>query len=176
MPSFQLQHFNAGLLIIVLALTSLLNSASAFTINAPVRAFAGITSNELQSSSTVLQMKGVPTVLVDGNGKEFTKDCTVQTTKEMKAYQVAKKGYGSFDGTTFVPLDVEDAARKDSCLVMPKGIRGVVNRVYKTDEFDTIMPIVVKFKSGESMGGEFEPPLTFLMHLEEGEVEVVEQE
>jgi hypothetical protein len=176
MTSFQLQHFNAGLLIIVLALTSLLNSASAFTINAPGRAFAGITSNELKSSSTLLQMGGMFAVLVDGNGKEFTKDCTVQTTKDMKAFQVPKKGYGSFDGTTFVPLDAEGAARKDSCLVMPKGLRGIVNRVYNTDEFDTIMPIVVKFVSGDSMGGEIEPPVTFLMHLEEGEVEVVVQE
>jgi len=161
---------------IVLALTSLLNSASAFTMNAPVRAF--VTSNELKSSSTLLQMGGLvdepkTQVLVDGNGVEFTKGCTIETTKEMKAFQVPKKGFGSFDGTTFVPLDAAGASRADSCLVMPTGLRGTVNRVYDIDEFDTIMPIVAKFVGGENMGGEIEPPITFLMHFEESEVQVV---
>lgn len=120
-----------------------------------------------------------PTKLMDGNNVEFTQGCTVQTTRELKAYHVGKKGSGTYDdGNSFVPLDWEKEGedgipRERRCLVMPKGFRGVVTRVYDVSEFDASLPVLVKFTAGDSLGGMFEPPVTFSMHLEENEVEVV---
>jgi len=118
-----------------------------------------------------------PSKLMDMNNVEFTQGCTVQTTKEIKAFHVGKKGSGTYNGNTFVPIDWDkegdDVPREKKCLVMPKGFRGVVNRVYDVNDLDASLPVLVKFVAGDSMGGEFEPPVSFLMHLEESEVEVV---
>lgn len=115
--------------------------------------------------------------LMDVNNAEFTLGCTVQTTKEIKAYHVGKKGSGKYNGNTFDPIDWEkegdDVPREKRCLVMPKGFRGVVTRVYDVTELDASLPVLVKFVAGDSLGGEFEPPVTFSMHLEDSEVEVV---
>eukprot|EP00979_Chaetoceros_neogracilis_P011259 scaffold2727_cov275-Chaetoceros_neogracile.AAC.30 len=139
---------------------------------------SGISSGSISSSmsriesrtggSTLLRMTDLISdltsiELVDGNGVKFTKDGTVQTTKLMKAYQSRKKGYGSYEGTTFVPLDMEKeggVTRADKCFVIPMGLRGIVSKVYDLDEFDASQPIVAKFIAGDSMGGEYEPPIT----------------
>mmetsp|Transcript_14799 Transcript_14799/g.22419 ORF Transcript_14799/g.22419 Transcript_14799/m.22419 type:complete len:197 (-) Transcript_14799:149-739(-) len=118
--------------------------------------------------------------IVDGNDVEFTEGCIVQTCVEIKAYQVPKKAYGSFDedSKSFVPLEgIDDGTplpRRDMCLVLPKGIRANVARVYDIDEFDASSPILVKFQVGEGLGGEYAPPVTFLMHFRQNEVEVIQ--
>ena len=153
---------------------------------------SGISSGSISSSmsrigsrtggSTLLRMTDLISdltsiELVDGNGVKFAKDGTVQATKLMKAYQSRKKGYGSYEGTTFVPLDMEKeggVTRADKCFVIPMGLRGIVSKVYDLDEFDASQPIVAKFIAGDSMGGKYEPPITLLMHFHVHELEVVE--
>lgn len=113
----------------------------------------------------------------------FTVGCTVQTTKEIKAYQVSKKGFGSYNESeqdkdkSFAPLDWEKeggVSRADKCLVMPKGLRGVVKRVYADDDADASHPIVTKFMADDDLGGAYRSPITFAMHLRKNEVEIVE--
>lgn len=127
--------------------------------------------------SDMVDNSSTPPKLMDVNNVEFTQGCTVQTTKEIKAFHVGKKGSGKYNSNKFDPIDWEkegdDVPREKRCLVMPKGFRGVVTRVYDVNEFDSSLPILVKFVAGDSLGGEYEPPVTFSMHLEESEVEVV---
>ncbi len=120
--------------------------------------------------------------IVDKNNVEFIEGCIIQTCVEIRAYQVARKAYGSFDGDdkSFVPLegdvdDISSVPRKDCCLVLPEGIRGHVTRVYDIDEFDASSPILVKFQVDEGLGSEYIPPVTFLMHFQRNEVEVVQK-
>ena len=123
-----------------------------------------------------------PLKIVDRNGVEFTEGCTIQISKETKAYQVAKKGYGSFDEETkaFVPLDgandqpLSSIPRVQRCLVLPKGLRAEVRKVYDINEFDATAPVVAKFMNDRDLGGEYVSPVTFSMHFETNEVEVVE--
>mmetsp|Transcript_8767 Transcript_8767/g.11036 ORF Transcript_8767/g.11036 Transcript_8767/m.11036 type:complete len:189 (+) Transcript_8767:188-754(+) len=117
--------------------------------------------------------------IVDKNGIEFTVGCTIQTSSEMRAYQVSRKGFGSFSESdkSFVPVDVKNmnsVPRFDRCFIMPEGLRAKVTKVYDLDEFDAILPIVAKFEAGESFQGEYSPPVTFLMHFDTFEIEVVE--
>jgi hypothetical protein len=117
--------------------------------------------------------------VVDNNNVEFTVGCTIQTCKQIKAYQVARKGYGSFDEETksFLPLEydnIDTVSRADRCLVLPQGIRASVSRVYDRNAYDAIMPVVAKFVAKQHLGGDYEPPITFFMHFEARDVEVVE--
>ena len=72
----------------------------------------------------------------------------------------------------FIPAP-EDAERKDKCLVLPVGMRGVVNRVYDVEDLGPQHPIVVIFTPGENNDEGFEPPMKFVMHFETYELEVV---
>lgn len=117
--------------------------------------------------------------VVDHKGTEFTPSCTIQTVSEIKAYQVARKGYGSYDEETksFNPVDIENiesVARVDRCLVLPKGSRATVTKVYNLDEYDATSPVVAKFLNKDGLGGDYVVPVTFLMHFETHEIEVVE--
>eukprot|EP00553_Chaetoceros_curvisetus_P010732 CAMPEP_0204621518 /NCGR_PEP_ID=MMETSP0717-20131115/7197_1 /ASSEMBLY_ACC=CAM_ASM_000666 /TAXON_ID=230516 /ORGANISM="Chaetoceros curvisetus" /LENGTH=143 /DNA_ID=CAMNT_0051635929 /DNA_START=162 /DNA_END=593 /DNA_ORIENTATION=- len=116
--------------------------------------------------------------LVDANGIEYTVGCTVMLTKESKSYSSPKKGWGKFSDVdnTFLPLDVNgerEIPRSDKCLVLPSGIRGTVKRVYDISDLKAIHPIQVTFTSGESLGGDYIPPVNLLMHFATKEVEVV---
>ena len=142
---------------------------SAFTVNSGI--------NTLSTPTTSWKTATKHFMVSDGSGTDFTEGCTIQISTETKAYQVARKGFGSYDeqSGSFVPLDFnDDTPRVDRCLVLPKGLRGTVMKVYDMNEFDASMPIVAKFTQGENFGGKFEPPVTFLMHFDTHEVEVIE--
>ena len=144
--------------------------------------------NKRPSSSIRYNMVSDPLVsssesskIVDDNGVAFTEGCTIQITKEIKAYHVAKKGFGRFDTETksFIPLlegneDIRSIPRVERCLILSKGVRGIVKKVYDIDEYDATSPIVARFEDGVGLGGELVTPVTFLMHFETHEVEVVE--
>lgn len=120
-----------------------------------------------------------PTKLYDDNKAEFTEGCTVKLTSEKRAYHVAVKSFGRFaddDDKTFIPLDLKNnkdtVQRVDRCLVLPPGLEGTVVRVYDVSDFDANLPIKAKFVAGE--GGEYVLPVTFLMHFDTFELEVVQ--
>lgn len=176
---------NSAAAIFLLAFSAILTQGYAFTLHPQLKS----THNLSLQTNILLKRQGRCTSclkmtdivdqssskIVDKNSIAFVEGCTIQTTKSIKAFQVAASGRGSFDGSTFVPLEeTDDTPRADKCLIMPVGFRGTVTRVYDVDEFDAIHPIIAKFMKGDAMGGEFEPPFTFLMHFDENEVEVVE--
>lgn len=118
--------------------------------------------------------------MLDKNGVEFTPECIVQTCTEIRAFHVSKKGFGSFDqeSKSFVGFNVSEKntgeiPRADRCLIIPEGMRGKVRRVYDMDEFDATAPIVARFEADDSLDGEYAPPVTFMMHFQIDEVEVV---
>lgn len=169
---------------LALMLLECVTTAGAFTIR-NVGATRNIQNkNDLHKPSTQLMASDSSLIssesskLSDNQGVEFTEGCTIQTSKEIKAYQVPKKGFGSFDeDKNFVPVDgiedVKSVPRIDKCLVIPTGMRAKVSKVYNIDEYDASQPIIAKFLGGDGLGGDFEPPLTFLMHFETYEIEVV---
>ena len=178
-------RMNSAASIFLLAFSALLTQGYAFTLHPQLKS----THNLSIQTNILLKRQGRCTSclkmtdivdqssskIVDKNSIAFVEGCTIQTTKSIKAFQVAASGRGSFDGSTFVPLEeTDDTPRNDKCLIMPVGFRGTVTRVYDVDEFDANHPIIAKFMKGDAMGGEFEPPITFLMHFDENEVEVVE--
>lgn len=112
---------------------------------------------------------------------KLTVDCTVQTTVELKAHQVGKKGIGSFgNDKSFQPIDWDKeggVSRSEKCLVMPKGLRGVVVSMFDTSSKSSIShPVRVKFLGGDGLGGEYTPPVTFQMHFKTSEVELVDEQ
>ena len=121
-----------------------------------------------------------PGKVVDNNGAEFTAECTIQTSSEIRAFHVQPKAFGSFDeeSKSFVPLnaggrDMKEVPRSEKCLIIPKGMRGTVRSVYDISEFDATSPILAKFEADNAFDGDYAPPVTFLMHFQSHEVEVV---
>lgn len=155
--------------------------ATAFTIQNrnPTSSFAHAKISQFMVSDPMVSFDSTQKI-TDSNGVEFTEGCTIQICSEVKAYQVPKKGFGSFDAESnkFIPLegvdDVGSVARVDKCLVIPKGMRGKITKVYDISEYDASLPLIAKFQDGEGYGGNFEPPVTFLMHFDTYEIEVVE--
>lgn len=96
-------------------------------------------------------------VQVDANGKAFSPGIAVAIApnRSVKAYQVPKSSYGSFDPATreFVPQDETNVTRGTSCLVLTEGLRGEVKTIYNTNEWDRTHPILVKFNAGEDREG-----------------------
>mmetsp|Transcript_25304 Transcript_25304/g.54458 ORF Transcript_25304/g.54458 Transcript_25304/m.54458 type:complete len:183 (-) Transcript_25304:212-760(-) len=119
-------------------------------------------------------------VEVDASGKAFSPGAVVAIapTRSMKAYQVPKSSYGSFDSTSreFIPQDKSNITRGTRCLVLPEGLRGEVQKIFASNEgLDRSHPIVVKFEAGEDReGGEgFNVPKKFLMHFDADEIVLV---
>jgi hypothetical protein len=110
----------------------------------------------------------------DKNGKIIALGDVVRVAIEnMKAYQVPKKGFGSFnEDKEFVPA-AGDAPRGTKNLVLPQGIRGVVTKIYDVDVVSANCPITVKFMPGKNTDEGFDPPNAFLMHFESHEIEIV---
>ena len=93
--------------------------------------------------------------------------------KDLKAYQVPPKAYGSFDSDkNFVPAP-EGGDRLTQNLKIPVGLRGVVNKIYDDNEVSANFPIQVKFVPGEHVDEGFDTPVQFLAHFSPDEVEVV---
>lgn len=125
--------------------------------------------------------KEVPQVKeqVDSNGKVFSPGCTVAiaSNKSVKAYHVTKSSFGTFDPSSFefTPQDESNVSRGTSCLVLPGGLRGEVEKIYNTNEWDRAHPILVKFTAGEDRegGGGYNIPKAFSMHFDADEIEVL---
>lgn len=121
-----------------------------------------------------------PTQQVDANGKVFSPGAVVSIAPntKVKAYQVPKDAFGSFDPQgRFVPVDESNLSHGTSCLVLSVGLRGEVVRVYNVNEWDRTHPILVKFKQGrdrEEGEGGFVVPKTFMMHFDADEIVVVD--
>lgn len=96
----------------------------------------------------------------------------------LKAYQVAPSGYGSYDDDKqFVPLDQQDdkVERKRKNLQVPVGLRGVVTKIYDNEDLSANFRIQVKFEPGEHTEEGYDPPVSFLFHLSDRELEVVDE-
>lgn len=119
----------------------------------------------------------VPEKQFDKNGKEFAENQTVRVVVDgLKAYQVPPKGRGSFDEAT--KAFVADAKLK--YLVLPVGLRGVVNKVYDTESISANFPIRVKFEPSvaattttttEEEG--YSVPVPLVMHFSPQEIEII---
>mmetsp|Transcript_4904 Transcript_4904/g.6639 ORF Transcript_4904/g.6639 Transcript_4904/m.6639 type:complete len:183 (-) Transcript_4904:206-754(-) len=158
----------------------LMGAVSAFTI-IPGREVSGFASNRLTTksiigltASTEEETKTAPK-LFDTNDKQFVEGAVVRVIAPLRAFQVNKKWYGSFDEESkeFVPAD-PDGERRTKCLVLPIGLRGVVTRVYDIEDLGPQHPIVVRFKPGVHTDEGFNPPTLFIMHFETYELEVVD--
>jgi hypothetical protein len=140
-------------------------------------------------------------VQTDINGQTFTPGRTVSVvTDSIHAHSVPKSSYGTFHVTTgeFIPRDAgtdndnttdggggttTSTTRKTACLVLPLGLRGIVERVYDTNTWDRARPIVVKFNMGydrtiaeeEGRGSDvrYNIPKEFRMHFDATELEIV---
>lgn len=117
---------------------------------------------------------------VDSNGKVFSPGCTVAiaSNRSVKAYHVPKSSFGTFDPSSleFIPQDESNVSRGTSCLVLPGGLRGEVEKIYNTNEWDRAHPILVKFTAGEDRegGGGYNIPKAFTMHFDADEIEVLD--
>jgi len=117
---------------------------------------------------------------VDANGKVFSPGLTVAVSSKhsIKAYHVPKAAFGSFDADSraFVPQDESNVTRGTSCLILPEGLRGVVEKIYNTNEWDRAHPILVKFEAGVDREGEggFDVPNRFIMHFDADEIEILD--
>mmetsp|Transcript_14775 Transcript_14775/g.21105 ORF Transcript_14775/g.21105 Transcript_14775/m.21105 type:complete len:189 (+) Transcript_14775:110-676(+) len=111
---------------------------------------------------------------LDKNGNEFLPGSSVKLVSSMNAFHVNPKSYGRFDPITktFIPV-AANAERKEKCLVIPEGMIGSITMVYNEHEFDANLPIKVKFSKKPEENGGYILPLSFLMHFETHEVEVV---
>jgi hypothetical protein len=109
---------------------------------------------------------------LDQNGRELIPGCIVRLVKPMKAFHVQKSGK-ILENKVFVPSpDNEPPGTR--CLELPLGLRGLVSQVYDVNNHDASQPIVVKFSPGLYCGEEgFDTPVSFTMHFESSEVEVV---
>jgi hypothetical protein len=125
---------------------------------------------------TDVTRNNIPTIVdnkvIDKNGREFTEGSIVRVcVDELKAYQVNAKAQGSYnDQKIFVP-DTSDSKKKS--LLVPRGLRGCVVKVYDEDVISANLPIVVQFTPGENTEEGYDPPAAFRMHFTPQEVECV---
>jgi hypothetical protein len=170
-------------------------TASLFADATPPKIVAVDDATTATATTTTAQDEMVQT---DINGETFTPGCTVSVvTDTIHAHSVPKSSYGTFHVTTgeFIPRgagtdnNTDDdggtttTTRKTACLVLPKGLRGIVERVYDTNTWDRARPIVVKFNMGydrtiaEEEDGRsdvrYNIPKEFRMHFDATELEIV---
>ena len=147
------------------------------------------TSRKNDSNNDDDNDEGTKKIPRDKNGNPIAVGDIVSVAKSgLKAYQVGKKGFGSFDETTkeFIPAtDEEMSVRSGKALCLPTGLEGeVTNIIDKSDGLSANFPVVVKFvhqpddddDDDNGNGGKkipFNPPVTFSMHLEPKEIQVV---
>ena len=114
-------------------------------------------------------------ILKDSKGNDLTVGSIVRVaTAGLKAYQVNAKAHGSFVEGKFVHTPEGPTPRGKRNLELPVGIRGVVAKLYDVEDVAANFPIQVKFEAGRYNDVEgFDPPITFLMHFTESEVEAV---
>lgn len=166
----------------------------AFSPSTPIRTSTSTSTTTSRSNTILLNLSYSPLTttdsdtytLTDSNNNEFKIGSIVQLTQPIQAYHVPAKAFGSFDDQhplspttqTFLPLtNVDNVERKEKCLKLPIGFKGIVTRVYNIHDLDASLPIVVKFvQEGVDVGGgvnECQVPATFTMHFETYELLVV---
>lgn len=105
----------------------------------------------------------------------FIVGAVVRIAKSVKAYQVSPKGFGSYDDDkNFVPLQKSATDRASKNLQVPVGFRGVVTKVYNSGDLSANFPVQVKFEPGKHTEEGYDPPVLFLFHLSQRELELVE--
>jgi hypothetical protein len=113
--------------------------------------------------------------LQDCKGEDVKVGSLVKVVVEgIKAFQVNRKGQGSFVDGEFVPVPEGDLERAQKHLALPVGLVGVVTKLYNMDDVSANFPIQAKFKPdkhNEESG--LNPPVAFLMHFESKEIEIV---
>lgn len=104
----------------------------------------------------------------------FTVGAIVRVAAEdTKAYQVNPKAFGKFDANKkFIPAK-SGGERGTKNLLIPVGMRGVVTKVYDVNDVSANFPVQVKFTPGENVDEGYDPPVTFIMHFEPEELELV---
>jgi hypothetical protein len=116
-----------------------------------------------------------PVEIQDKNGKVIEVGYVVRVAVEnIKAYQVPAKSFGTFnENKEFVPSPA-DAPRGTKNLVLPIGLRGVVSKLYDSDDISANFPIQVKFMPGDKGGNTdegYDPPVALIMHFDPNEIE-----
>lgn len=112
--------------------------------------------------------------LQDNKGNDIQVGSIVKVSAEgLKAYQVNKKGQGSFVDGKFVPIG-DDEGRKSKNLVLPVGMAGIVTKLYNTEEVSANFSVQAKFIPGKyNDDSGIDPPVAFLMHFATQEIEAV---
>eukprot|EP00560_Eucampia_antarctica_P001027 CAMPEP_0197841250 /NCGR_PEP_ID=MMETSP1437-20131217/46069_1 /TAXON_ID=49252 ORGANISM="Eucampia antarctica, Strain CCMP1452" /NCGR_SAMPLE_ID=MMETSP1437 /ASSEMBLY_ACC=CAM_ASM_001096 /LENGTH=170 /DNA_ID=CAMNT_0043450975 /DNA_START=388 /DNA_END=900 /DNA_ORIENTATION=- len=136
--------------------------------------FQRLASAPLKSTVISSDKDGEVATLLDRNDVEFEVGCIVRVnSSNYKAHHVSKKGFGYFNEDKEFVLSLDVAERGKKCLSIPEGLRGAVTRVYDINTLGTNFPIRVKFIKGENDEEGYASPLTFTMHFEKNEVDVV---
>jgi hypothetical protein len=105
--------------------------------------------------------------LKDKNEKVFEKGALVRVCVEgVKAFQVPKKGQGTFDADKNFVLG-------EKFLLLPVGMRGTITKIYNQDEVSANFPVQVKFQPGTNLEEGYDAPVAFMMHMETYEIEVI---
>jgi len=108
--------------------------------------------------------------IMDQNGREFEVGNIARVSMEnLRAFQVAKSGKGAFDATNkqFVPNP------ESPYLLLPVGLRGVITKVYHSEELSANFQIQVKFDPKTYLEEGFAAPVGFTMHFAPDEVDCV---
>ncbi len=113
--------------------------------------------------------------VLDAKGQVVTVGAVVRVAVGgLEAYQISPKAKGAFnEKKEFVPDTSESLPIGRRCLLLPVGLRGVVNKLYNVDEVSANFPIQVKFTPGSHTEEGYDTPAAFLMHFDTHEVEVV---
>jgi hypothetical protein len=154
----------------IMAVLVAIGCASAFSPIGPMQ--RSVTTAPLRMAASTEEST---LALQDSKGEDVKVGSLVKVVVEgLKAFQVSRKGQGSFVDGVFVPAPEGDLERAQKNLKLPVGMVGVVTKLYNTDEVSSNLPIQAKFKPdthNEESG--LNPPVAFLMHFESKEIEIV---
>lgn len=113
-------------------------------------------------------------MLQDSKGNDLRIGTIIKvTTENLKAYQVNKKGQGSFVDGKFVKAAEGTTERGKKNLVVPVGMCGIVTKLYNVEDVAANCPICARFEPGQHNDDGFDPPVKFLMHFTGSEIEAV---
>lgn len=160
------------LIVLILAVTLLspVEGFQSLAFHRPISCQVGRGSFALNTSPIASANEATDTTVHDINGKDIKVDTVVRVAVEgLKAYQVnPKSGYGSYNDKKEFVYNAEKPY-----LELPKGLVGVVTRVYDVDVIGANFPVLVKFTPGQHTESGFDTPVVFTMHFLAEEVECV---
>lgn len=151
----------------IIALVLFIGCVSSF---APPNLLHRVLSSNMATGSSVESAF----VLKDSKGNDLKVGSIVKVVAAgLKAYQVNAKAHGSFIDGKFVSAPEGPTPRGKKNLELPVGMQGVVAKLYDVEDVAANFPIQVKFQPGKYNDNGFDPPIAFLMHFTESEVEAV---